>query len=99
MNCINLIYHRQGRFFVRADDDPNVIDDFDDEGIMRLSITVGADISSEQIVGIAIALDGEQPDAAPEAAHPAAARKLEGLATGIDMPVSTPASSASAACL
>ncbi len=79
-----MLVYINARSYMQADNDTNVSAHPDAEGIMRLSVTVGAGISPEQVVGSLSRLMARGLMLVPSLHTQTAARKLESLATGID---------------
>lgn len=79
-----MLVYINARAYMRADDDTSVSAYPDADGIMRLSVTVGAGISPEQVVGSLSRLMSRGLMLIPSLHAQGAARKLESLAAGID---------------
>lgn len=79
-----MLVYINARSYMQADDETSVSAYPDSDGVMRLSVTVGAGISPEQIVGSLARLMSRGLMLIPSLHSQAGARKLESLAAGID---------------
>ncbi|MCC5979700.1 MAG: hypothetical protein JJU21_16695 [Salinarimonas sp.] len=79
-----MLVYINARSYMQADGDSSVSVLPDEDGVMRLSVTVGAGISPEQIVGSLSRLMSRGLMLIPSLHSQAAARKLESISAGID---------------